>query len=241
MHFLWGTSIASGIMAGLGYYGGFVEFGKIMMLTALATGLTAILFGIINKGIRVIIAGLSGILIALSVWAGYMMYKSSQSWLESIRRTGWVQPSDLALLKGVIMFFPLIASAAIFVMLFIWSRKGGKEYRPVVKPTEKKTLDVEICKVNGVPVILKHMDRYLHTMVVGTTGTGKSSRVLKPMIEQDLEAIAKGEKLGITVIEPKGDFADDVAAMCRSMKVPYIYINPLDPSTPVFNPMSGEP
>lgn len=239
---LWIASVASGLLAALVYYQNIPNLGWVMLITSMTTGAAAVLLGILRRMTRGIIAGATGLMIAFSVWFGYGLYQSSHGWLEGISKTGWVQPSDVALLKGMIFFLPLIVSAAMAVLLLNLARKGTKEYQPVVKPVkEKGPLDIEVCKVNGSPVILKHMDRYLHTMVVGTTGTGKSSRVLKPMIEQDLEAIAKGEKLGITVIEPKGDFADDVAAMCRSMKVPYIYINPLDPATPVFNPMSGEP
>lgn len=245
MHFdnaLWVASVASGLLAALVYYQNIPDLGWVMLITSVTTGAAAVLLGILRRMTRGIIAGATGLMIAFSAWFGYGLYQSSHGWLEVISKTGWVQPSDVALLKGMIFFLPLIVSAAMAVLLLNLARKGTKEYQPVVKPVkEKGPLDIEVCKVNGSPVILKHMDRYLHTMVVGTTGTGKSSRVLKPMIEQDLEAIAKGEKLGITVIEPKGDFADDVAAMCRSMKVPYIYINPLDPATPVFNPMSGEP
>ncbi|KXG74588.1 hypothetical protein AN618_22350 [Fervidicola ferrireducens] len=241
-YILWAASIVSGLLAGLTYYQGTAGMGVVMLIAAVVTGAAAVLLGIIHRVTRVILAGAAGLLIAFSIWFGYFLYQGSRGWLEGISKTGWVQPSDVAFLKGIILLLPLIVSIAMIILLFGWSRKGKKKYQPVIKPVKSKgPLDIEVCKVNGSPVILKHMDRYLHTMVVGTTGTGKSSRVLKPMIEQDLEAIAKGEKLGITVIEPKGDFADDVAAMCRSMKVPYIYINPLDPATPVFNPMSGEP
>ncbi|MHB8928886.1 MAG: hypothetical protein ACYC9Q_14790 [Bacillota bacterium] len=46
------------------------------------------------------------------------------------------------------------------------------------------------------PLVIRHKDRYLHTLVAGTTGTGKTSRVLKPMIYQDLLAIKRGLKAG---------------------------------------------
>ena len=170
------------------------------------------------------------------------MYQNAEGWLTGVAQTGWITPSEIRFAKGLIILFPAVAVIAIALLIRQAQIIKVSNFKPQLQKTGKKgPLDVEVCKVGNRPVIIKHHDRYLHTMCIGTTGTGKSSRVLKPMIEQDLKAIAKGEKLGVTIIEPKGDFADDVAAMCRSMKVPYIYINPLNPATPRFNPMSGEP
>jgi len=170
------------------------------------------------------------------------LYQNAEGWLTGVAQTGWITPSEIRFAKGLIILFPAVAVIAIALLIRQAQIIKVSNFKPQLQKTGKKgPLDVEVCKVGNRPVIIKHHDRYLHTMCIGTTGTGKSSRVLKPMIEQDLKAIAKGEKLGVTIIEPKGDFADDVAAMCRSMKVPYIYINPLNPATPRFNPMSGEP
>jgi hypothetical protein len=92
----------------------------------------------------------------------------------------------------------------------------------------------------GKPVEVGYYDRFLHSLVIGPTGTGKTSRVLKPMVKQDLEKIASGVKLGITLFEPKGDFADDVARMCEKMGIPYTYVNPLREDTAVLNPLEGD-
>jgi len=101
-------------------------------------------------------------------------------------------------------------------------------------------LSVVLGRKGREPVVLRERDRFLHVLVVGTTGTGKTSRVLKPMIYQDLEAMARGERLGVTVVEPKGDLADSVAAMAREMGLEVVYLNPLDPASPRFNPLEGE-
>lgn len=90
------------------------------------------------------------------------------------------------------------------------------------------------------PVEIKHLDRYLHTMVVGPTGSGKTSKVLKPMVYQDLKRIADGEKIGVTIIDPKGDFADSIAGMCREMGVSYVKIDPEREDTAKFNPLIGD-
>jgi hypothetical protein len=192
--------------------------------------------------VRAILTGVIGLSLGLSAWFGYRLYQNAEGWLTGVAQTGWITPSEIRFAKGLIILFPAIAVIAIALLIRQAQIIKVSDFKPQLQKTGKKgPLDVEVCKVGNRPVIIKHHDRYLHTMCIGTTGTGKSSRVLKPMIEQDLKAIAKGEKLGVTIIEPKGDFADDVAAMCRSMKVPYIYINPLNPATPRFNPMSGEP
>ena len=95
------------------------------------------------------------------------------------------------------------------------------------------------------PVAISGHDRYLHTLITGPTGTGKTSRILKPMIEQELKAIARslvrGIPRGLTVIEPKGDLADDVAKMAHYYRVPVLYIDPLREDTCKFNPLEGEP
>ncbi|MHB8927844.1 MAG: type IV secretory system conjugative DNA transfer family protein [Bacillota bacterium] len=101
-------------------------------------------------------------------------------------------------------------------------------------------LDLKVAAVGDAPIVIRHKDRYLHTLVAGTTGTGKTSRVLKPMIYQDLLAIKRGLKAGITVIEPKGDLSRDVADMAVSMGIPVIFLDPEDAATAKFNPLEGD-
>ncbi|NDI36622.1 type IV secretory system conjugative DNA transfer family protein [Chengkuizengella sediminis] len=89
-------------------------------------------------------------------------------------------------------------------------------------------------KING-------LDAFLHTLVVGPTGCGKTSRVLKPKIAAILKAIKQGKKVGLTVLEPKGDLAADIAHWCNLLEIPCIYIDPLNPNTHRFNPLQGDP
>lgn len=237
----WPVSIASGVLAFLAYMNN-IPRAQWLIVASAVTGLAAIILGSIRRATRTILTGVIGLSLGLSVWFGYSLYQKAEGWLIETAKTGWVSASEIKFAKGLIILFPVICCGLIALMLKQAKIGKANEYKPQLKSSDKKgPLDVEICRVGTEPIILKHQDRYLHTMCIGTTGTGKSSRVLKPMIEQDLVAISEGEKLGITIIEPKGGFADDVAAMCRSMKVPYIYINPLNPATPRFNPLSGEP
>ena len=64
--------------------------------------------------------------------------------------------------------------------------------------------------VNGVktdkPVILPLKDRFLHMLILGPTGCGKTSQSITPMINRDM----KNDDMGITVLEPKGDLAEKV-------------------------------
>ena len=237
----WPISIASGVLAYLALLNE-THYANWFIIISAVTGILAVVIGTIRHAVRAILTGVIGLSLGLSAWFGYRLYQNAEGWLTGVAQTGWITPSEIRFAKGLIILFPAIAVIAIALLIRQAQIIKVSDFKPQLQKTGKKgPLDVEVCKVGNRPVIIKHHDRYLHTMCIGTTGTGKSSRVLKPMIEQDLKAIAKGEKLGVTIIEPKGDFADDVAAMCRSMKVPYIYINPLNPATPRFNPMSGEP
>jgi len=237
----WPISIASGVLAYLALLNE-TPYANWFIIISAVTGILAVVIGTVRHAVRAILTGVIGLSLGLSAWFGYRLYQNAEGWLTGVAQTGWITPSEIRFAKGLIILFPAVAVIAIALLIRQAQIIKVSDFKPQLQKTGKKgPLDVEVCKVGNRPVIIKHHDRYLHTMCIGTTGTGKSSRVLKPMIEQDLKAIAKGEKLGVTIIEPKGDFADDVAAMCRSMKVPYIYINPLNPATPRFNPMSGEP
>lgn len=119
---------------------------------------------------------------------------------------------------------------------------AGAEGRSTpARPAQKGEMDVVVGYAAGRPVLVPERDRYLHTLVVGTTGTGKSSRVLKPMIWQDLRKKAAGTRLGLTVIEPKGDLVADVAEMCRALGIPYVLVDPEREDTARFNPLEGDP
>lgn len=53
---------------------------------------------------------------------------------------------------------------------------------------------VEICRKAGNPIQrieLSGKDRYLHTLLIGSTGTGKTSAVLQPSVWQDLVSYKK--------------------------------------------------
>lgn len=85
------------------------------------------------------------------------------------------------------------------------------------------------------PVSIPFDDRFLHMLVLGPTGCGKTSQVLIPLINQDMQ----NEGYGITVIEPKGDLAEKIYAMAKHYNKEAIYFNPTLPDCPYFNPLYG--
>ncbi|WP_246345963.1 type IV secretory system conjugative DNA transfer family protein [Sedimentibacter hydroxybenzoicus] len=96
--------------------------------------------------------------------------------------------------------------------------------------------DVCICKTKNKPVYIPIKDRFLHTLILGPTGCGKTSQSILPMINQDMAF----NECGITVIEPKGDLAEKVYAMAQHYGRKVIYFNPTLDSCPTFNPLYGD-
>ncbi|MGB9879641.1 MAG: hypothetical protein ACPLRM_02650, partial [Anaerolineae bacterium] len=188
-----------------------------------------------------VLAGV-GFLVAAGGLAGNEVYRAFWKVVETYGRATKQTRATLDMTRTLLKGGPLgIGLVGIIIAWTYWGGRTSRDpQRPYLPEAKKAPLDVVISPGNGVPVVLKHNDRYTHTLVVGTTGTGKTSRVLKPLIYQDLEALASGRRLGITVIEPKGSFAADVAEMCRDMGIPCTFINPEDPNTAKFNPLDGD-
>lgn len=86
------------------------------------------------------------------------------------------------------------------------------------------------------PVRLPLKDRYLHMLILGPTGSGKTSQTIIPMIHRDIQNL----DLGITVIEPKGDLAEKIYAMAKYYGREVEYFNPTLKDCPYFNPLYGD-
>ncbi|WP_053071871.1 type IV secretory system conjugative DNA transfer family protein [Ornithinibacillus contaminans] len=82
-------------------------------------------------------------------------------------------------------------------------------------------------------------DPFTHMLCVGPTRCGKTATILKPIIYQSLLQKKKGKKLGLSIIEPKGDLARDVKEYCDEMDIPYVYIDPESEDSHHFNVMEG--
>lgn len=85
------------------------------------------------------------------------------------------------------------------------------------------------------PVVLPLKDRYLHMLILGPTGSGKTSQIIIPMINRDMQ----NKDLGIIAMEPKGDLAEKVYAMAYHYGREVQYFNPVLPDCPYFNPLFG--
>lgn len=85
------------------------------------------------------------------------------------------------------------------------------------------------------PVVLPLKDRYLHMLILGPTGSGKTSQIIIPMINRDMQ----NHELGVIAMEPKGDLAEKVYAMAVNYNREVQYFNPILPDCPYFNPLYG--
>lgn len=83
--------------------------------------------------------------------------------------------------------------------------------------------------------ILPCKDRFLHMLVLGPTGCGKTSQTLLPLCHQDIQNM----DCGLTILEPKGDFAIKVAKMAEHYGRKFIYFDPSYKNCPKFNPLAG--
>ncbi|MFF2531563.1 type IV secretory system conjugative DNA transfer family protein [Brevibacillus sp. NPDC058079] len=103
---------------------------------------------------------------------------------------------------------------------------------------EKKMGDVQIAinMETKKPVFLKYKDRFLHMLILGPTGSGKTSQTIIPMINQDMQNL----DCGITVLEPKSDLAEKIYSMAEHYGRKAVYFNPILPNCPYFNPLYGK-
>lgn len=118
-----------------------------------------------------------------------------------------------------------------------WMRKPHDE---IVHPG---TADIVLgTDDDGNPVVLEEADRYMHMLVQGPTGSGKTATGLSPGIVQDIA----NPRVGITVIEPKGDWINGDFGRPGIMQWAAHYgrtvykIDPADPYTDVINPLHGD-
>lgn len=99
-----------------------------------------------------------------------------------------------------------------------------------------------ICKQaqTGLDVHVEGEDRFLHTLIVGPTGGGKTALTFEPMIHQDIEFIAQGGKARVIVLEPDGEFTARLADHCASLNVPHLRVDATRPAGLCWNPLEGD-
>lgn len=147
-------------------------------------------------------------------------------------------------------FSPFILALIIIgaIIYFVSTEEGKRSFKLAINESvyshkgmviEKKLGDAQIGvdADTGQPVIIPLKDRYLHTMIYGATGTGKTSQSLIPMIYDDMQ----NSEVGVIVLEPKGDLAEKVYAMAKlTGREDAIYFNPIMENCPYFNPLLGD-
>lgn len=160
-----------------------------------------------------------------------------------------IQNLSSAELQTSILTVMLVTNFAVFIASFgFWRQEGiEKAYTTFLETSILDWISGEEEAQEGdaimgiemekkTPVVLPLKDRYLHMLVLGPTGSGKTSQTLIPMINRDMQ----NPNLGITVMEPKGDLAEKIWAMASHYGREVQYFNPIMPDCPYFNPLYGD-
>lgn len=135
--------------------------------------------------------------------------------------------------------------------MFLLSHKADRFYEKLdgglmTALTGKKAVcpgDIVLCDIKDEVVkktkdpreILPAKDRFLHMLILGPTGCGKTSQIILPMVRQDIQ----NTEWGVTILEPKGDLAIKAAMMAEYYKREFIYFDPSFKNCPKFNPLAG--
>lgn len=149
-------------------------------------------------------------------------------------------PSVVAGLFSVLLVFAFFASDTGKKLLQTLSDGAA-----IAASGEKKLMpgDVVLCQIKDeldagakdAREILPFKDRFLHMLILGVTGTGKTSQILIPMIHQDI----RNEEVGVIVLEPKGDLAQKIKIMAEYYGRSAKYFDPALDTCPHFNPLAG--
>jgi len=166
----------------------------------------------------------------------------------------WYERLPVGLARGLMMLIGflllIIPLLLVFKVLFggrvkdadgRWQvNRGNGRWRPLGKVRDASVI---VCrdKQTGREVILPEQDRYMHLLVVGPTGAGKTVGSLNPMAVQDLGTTG----VGLTALEPKGDWVGGRATgslyrRAVEMGRKAYLIDPADEDTWAFNPLRGQ-
>lgn len=155
-------------------------------------------------------------------------------------------------------FLALAGSVALARGSFSWSwwneplheqwRRTLEKKRPQMVREGSADIVIGIDADTKQPIVLQEQSRTMHMLVSGPTGSGKTMGVLHPCVAQDIA----NPEVGVTVIEPKGDWIGLNDALLPEDAVPGVLalaerygrsvylVDPTRESTDVINPLSGE-
>ena len=196
----------------------------------------------------------AAVILALMKWATLIMHEMVYESLKSIKTDDIIKPSNVKAFTQTILTLPGIV---------VLTLAGGLIYKirehPLIKYiySEYKLTegfsfklgdfagkyggdkpDIELCidRTTNKKVFIPFIDMFRHLFVLGPTGCGKTSLFLIPIAWQ----LVKNEAIGLIAIDPKGDFAHYIAAMCRYLKRPHILVDPILKDCPYYNPLVGD-
>ncbi|MHB1685394.1 MAG: type IV secretory system conjugative DNA transfer family protein [Bacilli bacterium] len=102
---------------------------------------------------------------------------------------------------------------------------GGVPKRKRKGSYELPGVELGVNKATGKAIWVDYLDRFTHTLVVGVTGTGKTSRILMKAIYQDLWHIGRGVPMDVLVVEPEGGLSKKTIQMAERLGIPCIVID----------------
>ncbi|SDW97399.1 TraM recognition site of TraD and TraG [Alicyclobacillus hesperidum] len=103
-------------------------------------------------------------------------------------------------------------------------------------------IEVGVRKDNGRSITIEGKDRFINTLVLGSTGTGKTSRLLLKGVYQDILSISAGVPVDVMVVDPDGGFAQGAVNMAKRLGVQtdIMDLRGAMTSTVSFSPFGGE-
>lgn len=222
------------------------------------TNIALFVLQILAKRGLVLPSVLCGILTLLYLYAGKNIYNSNDKNEKRYKRwilinftitcmsilTGMIVSIDLGKATFILLVPVFIIPLVVFsVMQFpdtkksieailninIWDAESDDSFRP-------GDVSLGINPETNKKIRLPYNDRFLHMLILGPTGSGKTSQVILPMILQDVQ----NPDVGIIVLEPKGDLADQVWALGKMHDRDVLYFDPESKNCPFFNPLMGD-
>lgn len=102
-------------------------------------------------------------------------------------------------------------------------------------------IEVGVRKDNGKPISIDGKDRFINTLVLGSIGTGKTSRILTKGVYQDIRSIADGNPMDVIVLDPDGGFAQSAVNLAQKLGVhtEIMDLRGTLTNTVSFNPFTG--
>jgi len=100
------------------------------------------------------------------------------------------------------------------------------------------TYDIAVCLDENQknPIIWQGESRFVHSMILGPTGTGKTGTLFLPLIVQDIK-----NNRGVIVVDPKSDLAVKAyCCACINGRQDAQYFDPIAPNCPYYNVLYGD-